>query len=74
MNIKFGGVEIPGGQFIVEVSEFINCTFMHASFKTPVYAQCSCVPTYFVCYMPLVNMMASPMLSNHGPTGLVSPG
>ena len=49
MNIKFGGVEIPGGQFIVEVNEFIDCKFIHARFKTPVYTQCFCVPTYCVC-------------------------
>ena len=69
MNIKFGGVEIPGGQFIVEVNEFIDCKFMHASFKTLVLVY---PPTVFVRYMLLVNMMASPILTNHGPTGLVS--
>ena len=73
MNIKFGGVEIPGGQFIVEVNEFIDCKFMHASFKT-LFTHNVFVhpPTVFVRYMLLVNMMASSILTNHGPTGLVS--
>ena len=70
VNIKFGGVEIPGGQFIVEVNTFIGCKFMHASFKTLVLVY---PPTVFVRYMLLVNMMASPIQTNHRPTSMVSP-